>query len=145
MLCLLMQGYDMPIKDNYHDTVITALRKDGWSRIKEQLPLTISTRTVWVDIKAQNTTNGEIIVVEIKGFENIRSPIDYFEDTVGQYMVYRIILEEKGLDYPLYLAVPHQAYSGFFREEIVKVVIEKLDIKLLVFDTNLEEIVLWRS
>lgn len=135
----------MPAKDAYHDIVVTALKKDGWLMVKEQLPLTISTRTLWVDIKAGKIATNDIIIVEIKGFEKIRSPMDYLENVVGQYMVYRVILEEKHLNYPLYLAIPHQAYSSLFAEEIVKLIINKLDIKLLVFDTNLEEIVLWKS
>lgn len=89
-------------------------KKRGGQEIQSQLPLTLSTRTVWIDLKAENATRGEIIVAEIKGFENMRSPIDYLEKAVGQYIVYRIMLEQQSLDYPLYLAIPHKAFSGFF-------------------------------
>ena len=135
----------MPNTDAHHDIVKKALKKDGWLTVKEQLPLTISTRTLWVDIKAEKASTNDIIVVEVKGFEKLRSPMDYLENVVGQYMVYRVILEQKNLNYPLFLAIPHEAYSNLFQEEIVKLIIDKLDIKLLVFDTNLEEIVLWKA
>ena len=134
----------MPAKDAYHDVVVNALKKDGWTSIQEQLPISIATRTIWVDIKAEKPSSSEIIVVEIKGFENLSSPVSYLGNVVGQYVVYRAVLEHKQIKYPLYLAVPHIAYSNFLREEIAQVIINRLDIKLLVFDTSLEEIVLWQ-
>lgn len=135
----------MPAIDKHHNIVITALEKDGWTSIEEQLAISISRRTVWIDIKAENRSSERIIVVEVKGFENLLSPISYLEQVIGQYIVYRVVLEYKKLNYPLYLAVPHTAYIGFLQEELAKTVIEKVDIKLLVYDTNLKEIVLWQT
>jgi hypothetical protein len=42
----------MPAKDLYHDTVKTALIKDGWTITKDPLTLTIGTRPALVDLGA---------------------------------------------------------------------------------------------
>lgn len=57
-------------------------------------------------------------MVEIKGFENMASPVDYLAHVIGQYMLYSIILEALSNPTPLYLAVPLPAYQGFLGEAI---------------------------
>ncbi len=82
-------------------------------------------------------------MVEIKGFENMASPVDYIAHTVGKYVLYRAILDAEGDTTPLYLAVPLQAYQGILDEEIGRVLIEWVKIKLVVFTPENEEIVQW--
>ncbi len=43
----------MPAKDIYHNTVRTALEKDGWTITNDPLPLKIGKRTLNVDLGAQ--------------------------------------------------------------------------------------------
>lgn len=45
---------------------------------------------------------------------------------------------------PLYLAVPADAYAGVLAEELAQRFLEREDVKLIVFDPELEEIVQWR-
>jgi hypothetical protein len=59
----------MPAKDRYHDTVVRALVKDGWSITGEQVELVADERRVWVDIEAAKEVEALIILVEVKGFE----------------------------------------------------------------------------
>jgi hypothetical protein len=42
----------MPNKDHYHDTVIRALGKDGWTITAEQYFVAVGKRRIWIDIEA---------------------------------------------------------------------------------------------
>lgn len=135
----------MSAKDKYHDAVIHALQKAGWQIVSQQERIRIDKRGVFIDIRAVRGDDTVIvqIFVEVKGFENMPSAVEYLESTVGQYVLYRAILETKQSDAALYLAVPEAAYRGILSEEIGQIAIHKLNIKLIVFDTTTEEIVLW--
>jgi hypothetical protein len=132
----------MPAKDKYHDAVVRALEKEGWS-VNAQFALLIGERTVWVDLKANRDAENISILIEIKGFENMASPVDYLARTVGQYVLYQSILEWNEEAIPLYLAVPEVAYEGFFQEPVGQAVIRKTQMKLLVVDVIAEEIITW--
>ena len=43
----------------------------------------------------------------------------------------------------LYLAIPSEAFSGFFQEPDVQEIIQSHRIKLLVYDPRTEEILQW--
>lgn len=62
----------MPAKDFYHDTVKTALIKDGWAITDDPLLLRIRLRSVFVDLGAERLIAAERgtekIAVEIKRF-----------------------------------------------------------------------------
>lgn len=131
----------MPVKDAYHDIVVNALKKDGRVVKTKQLYLTIEDRAVWIDIEAEKTD--QVIVVEVKGFENLRSPLTYLYSVVGQYMVYREILRYLELDYDIFLAVPHEAYETVLHEELSQIIIRNMGIKMTVVDMLTEEIILW--
>lgn len=132
----------MPAKDKYHDAVVHALEKEGWS-VKPQFALLIGDRTVWVDLKARRDTENVSILIEIKGFENMASPIDYLARTLGQYVMYQAILDWNNDATPLYLAVPDEAYRGLFQEDVGQAVIRRVSMKLLVVDVSDKEIVTW--
>ena len=63
----------MPAKDKYHDTVVIALEKAGWTIADEQILLAIDNRHLWVDIQASKEDEARVILVEVKGFEAIPS------------------------------------------------------------------------
>jgi hypothetical protein len=133
----------MPAKDRYHDTVVRALIKDGWTITGEQVELVAAPRRVWVDIEAVKEVDALIILVEVKGFENLRSVIAYLSASVGQYLLYQAALDYSGKNIPLYLAVPAEAYTGVLAEDLAKRFLFREDVKLIVFDPELEEIVQW--
>lgn len=132
----------MPKKDIYHDAVVYALRKDDWIT-REQITFTIGIRRVWVDIQATQSQSQRIILVEVKSFYNLQSQIEYFAHVVGKYLLYRAIIDEEGLNYPLYLAAPKEAYEGFLSEQVAQLMIKQHAIKLLIFDIEAESIVQW--
>jgi hypothetical protein len=62
----------MPAKDIYHNTVRTALEKDGWTITKDPLTLEIGDRSLFVDLGAEKILaaekQGRKIAVEVKSF-----------------------------------------------------------------------------
>lgn len=133
----------MPAKDKYHDAVVRALEKDAWKVTDEQLLLSVGRRRLLVDIEASHEQQNIVVLIEVKGFENMPSPVDYLETAIGQYVLYRAILEFTGRDSSLYMAVPITAYMSIFNEEVGQIAIERLKLKLMIFNPVLEEIVEW--
>jgi hypothetical protein len=63
---------------------------------------------------------------------------------LGQFLNYRVALEEQQPDRVLYLAVPQGAYKTFFNLPFVETVIERFQLSLLVYDPNNEVILEWK-
>lgn len=133
----------MPAKDRYHDVVVRALQKDGWTIIAEQIALSMPARRLWIDIRAQKEAQNALILVEVKGFETPASAVAYLADAIGQCVLYQTILEYVGITDPLYMAVPAAAFAGILGEEIGRQAIRKAQIRVIVFDPEQEEIVRW--
>lgn len=132
----------MPAEDRYHQTVVRILKGTGWRVLKNQYRLTVLDRLVWVDMLAQDT-EGTMALFEVKGFENMRSPVDYLAATIGQYVLYQGILDDTDAILPLYLAVPKAAYEGILAEPIGQIAIQKAKLKLMVFDPYQMEVITW--
>lgn len=131
----------MPAKDHYHDAVKRALIKDGWAIDAEQVTFITADRQVIIDIQASKNYQGEIILVEVKGFE--RSPIEQLAVAIGKLQIYRFVLDDLGKDIPLWLAVPDFAYRGILTEKMGLVMRQQNEIDLLVFSPEREEITAW--
>ncbi|MEB3282116.1 MAG: element excision factor XisH family protein [Lyngbya sp.] len=82
------------------------------------------------------------IAVEIKGFTNPSSIAD-LEQALGQYLIYRAILEEVQPDVLLYLAIRKTTYRTIFSEPIGELVVKKSGVNLLVFESQKQEVVRW--
>jgi hypothetical protein len=134
----------MPAKDRYHDTVVHALQKAGWNIVKEQVSQVVLNRYVLIDLQAYRSEGAILVLIEVKVFDQSVSQIANLSDALGQYLVYQTILDYIGELSPLYLAVPDTAYHGILSEIIGQSVIERYDVKLLVFNAESEEIVTWR-
>lgn len=87
----------------------------------------IENRRLWVDLRATKSDQQMAILVEIKGFENMASPVEYLANTAGQYALYRSVLDYLALDLPLYLAVPQAAYNGILAEAIGRQLLHRTD------------------
>lgn len=133
----------MPAKDRYHDAVVRALRKDGWTILAEQVALSMPTRRVWIDIRAAKGTENVAILVEVKGFERLASPVSYLAETIGQCILYQAILTYAQVTDALYLAVPEAALAGILGEEIGQEALQRAQVHLMLFDPVLEEITQW--
>jgi hypothetical protein len=133
----------LPAKDRYHDTVIRALRKADWTLISEQVAIIVEDRRLWIDIHASKESENLAILIEVKGFESMASPIEYLANATGKYALYRAALDYLKIELPLYMAVPQAAYRGILSEEIGKQTLKRSGVRLLVFDPEREEIVVW--
>lgn len=133
-------------KDIYHDTVKTALQKDGWTITDELFKLTIGSRSVYIDLGAEKLIAAEKegckIAIEIKSFLS-PSPVKDLENALGQYILYRDALKRSQSERILYLAISDEVYLDFFQEEIAQMVIENQQIKLIIFDAKKAEVVKW--
>jgi len=136
----------MPAKDIYHNTVRTALEKDGWTITNDPLTLEIGDRSLFVDLGAEKILaaekQGRKIAVEVKSFLSV-SPVHDLEEALGHYIVYEDILELSEPERTIYLAVREEVYLDIFSEPLGQVLLRKKRLKLIVFDSSREIIIRW--
>ncbi len=136
----------MPAKDIYHDTVKRALQKDGWIITHDPFPLQIGRKRLSADLGAERLINAEKgtqkIVVEVKSFVG-RSDVKDLEQALGQYILYRQVLNEMQSDRSLYLAITQPTFNSVFTIELGQLLLKNQIIKLIVFDDKSEAIVQW--
>ena len=136
----------MPAKDIYHDTVKRALQKDGWIITHDPFPLQIGRKRLSADLGAERLINAEKgtqkIVVEVKSFVG-RSDVRDLEQALGQYVLYRQVLNEMRIDRSLYLAISQPIFNSVFTIELGQVLLKNQIVKLIVFDEKSEAIVQW--
>lgn len=137
----------MPARNIYHDAVAHALIADGWTITDDPLRISFGSRDLYVDLGAERTTIGaekgeQRIAVEIQSFLN-PSPVRDLQEAVGQYDIYRAILAENEPGRMLYLAVPVRVYEGLLTERFGQLIIRSLDLRVLVFDHQKENVVQW--
>lgn len=135
----------MPAKDTYHDALRSALVKDGWTITDDPFRLVWGERDFYVDLGAERVVAaekaGKRIAVEVKSFLGASQMHD-LELALGQFLLYRSILDEQEPDRVLFLAIPDQA-AEIFDEPVGQMLINKHLIKAVVFDPQKEEILRW--
>ncbi len=133
-------------KDIFHDVVCSGLEKEGWTITDDPLFLRFGDAKIYIDLGAEKllaaTKDDEKIAVEIKTFVN-DSVMFGFHVAVGQFINYQVALENLEPSRILYLAVPQVIYDTFFQSLLVQSVIEKYQIKLIIYDPENEVIVKW--
>ncbi|EPF19867.1 XisH family protein [Microcystis aeruginosa] len=133
----------MPAKDIYHDTVRTALDKDGWTITHDPLIIRWGKRDLYIDLGAEKIIAAEKdnqkIAIEIKSFVGKLS-IDDLEKALGQYILYYDLLTKLKSERTLYLAIHQQAFADI-EDPIGQVLLDNKRLKLLIFD-EIEEVIL---
>ena len=136
----------MPAKDLFHNTVKTSLEKDGWEITDENLFIKIDKIELYIDLAAEKILAaekaGQKIAVEVKSFIGV-SVVSEFHTALGQFLNYRSALRKKQPERILYLAVSFDIYDDFFTSSFIQEVIAEHQVRLLIFDPNREEVVLW--
>lgn len=136
----------MPAKDIYHDAVKNALIKDGWLITDDPYFIKYEDAELSADLAAENPIaaerGGEKIVVEVKSFVG-KSLMYDFHGALGQYIVYRNLIQLTEPEYTLYLAIDPLVYEDFFQRKSVQAVIKDNRVFLIVVDTAKEELVKW--
>jgi glutamine cyclotransferase len=136
----------MPAKDIYHEMVKNALTKDGWTITDDPLKLIIGSRSLYVDLGAEKLIAAQKeeqkIAVEIKSFLS-PSPINDLENALGQYVLYQNILKVTDIERILYLAIRNEVYDDLFTEPIGQLLLNNKQIKLIVFNSDRQELSQW--
>ena len=136
----------MPRRDLYHDKVVRDLEREGWTVTDDPLRLAYGGRNLYVDLGAENllgaSKGGRQIAVEIKSFASLSDLAD-LENALGQFVLYRDILEEVEPERQLYLAVPRFAYESTFRDQFGQLVVAKQELRIIVFEVDKEESLRW--
>ena len=138
----------MSAKDIFHDTVRLALEKDGWVITDDPLYIKVGGTEMYIDLTAEKLIAAQKadrkIAVEIKSFLR-ESEMTEFHLALGQFLNYRLALKQKLPEIILYLAIPTDTYDTLFQRQFIQDAVEEYQIKLLVFEANKQEIVLWRN
>lgn len=135
----------MPKLNQCHEQIAHALRKDGWKVNSKPFRLRREKRLVFVDILATRQINGtrqEILLSEVKCFPNRDSTTVDLYIALGQYLVYRAMLDELNNKTPLYLAVPEEAYNQIFDAVALRAVHDNR-VKMIIVDLETESILRW--
>jgi XisH protein len=139
----------MSAKDIFHDKVKTALIKDGWTITDDPFSLKWDdNENLFVDLAAEKVIAAEKgkdkIAVEIKTFIGKSTMYD-LHLAIGQFLVYQTALEEKEPDRILFLAVPIEILNEVFLKPKAIKLTQKVNLKIIGFDIETEEIVQWKK
>ncbi len=97
--------WDAP--DLYHNAVKSALIKEDWVIVADPYRIQYKDVDLYADLAAERPIaaerEGQKIVVEIKSFVG-RSLMSDFHNAVGQYTVYRSLIQATEPEYQLYSA-----------------------------------------
>lgn len=136
----------MSARNTFHELVRTALENEGWTITHDPYHIDLGFVDFYIDLGAEQLLaaikDGKKIAVEIKTFL-AASTISEFHTAIGQFINYRIALEEDDAERLLYLAVPLDVYKRFFKYSFIQKVIQRNQIPLLVYDTEKREIAQW--
>lgn len=135
-------------KDLFHQAVKQALIKNGWTITSDPLIIRIERVKLEIDLAAEKVFAAEKdeqkIAVEVKSFIN-PSAISDFHNALGQFLNYRLALEMTEPKRILYLAVPIDIFNTFFQERFTQAAILQYTIKIIAYEPNTEEIILWKN
>lgn len=136
----------MPRKDLYHQVVADALEQDGWTITDDPYHLAYGGKNFYIDLGAERllgaVKDSRKIAVEIKSFTG-PSEVFQLELALGQYRLYQHLLAENDSDRSLYLAISDDVYWEIFNDPVGLLILEKEQMRLVVFDPVSERIVKW--
>ncbi len=135
----------MPSFDQCHDQVKRALQKDGWRIVEEQAPMVLGNRRAFIDLRGTRAINGsrlQMMFLEVRCFPDSQNTNHELYTAVGQYILYRAMLNELEVDVPLYLSIPESIFNDLYDAPVQRVVRES-QIKIVVVNLDQERIVQW--
>jgi len=137
----------MSVRDVFYGSVRRALEKDGWTITHDPWQIKVAEVELLIDLGAERLIaaekQGEKIAIEVKTFSR-SSAISEFHTALG-FLSYRFALEERDPERRLFLAVPQEPYRTFFSRGFAQIMMERYQLKILVYEPVLEEIVSWKS
>lgn len=136
----------MPRLDIIHNAVRNALIKDGWLITDDPYVIQYRRTVLYADLGAERPIaierNGQKLVVEVKSFVGA-SKIQDLKEALGQYDIYRYLLEEIAPDRKLYVAVSNVVYNIFFTQDVTQLILNKHQLPIIVVDIETEEVLQW--
>jgi len=136
----------MPARDSIHEVVKEAIIKDGWEITDDPYVVAYGERFVFIDLGASGfigtQQENQLIAIEIKQFGR-QSSVSDLQQAIGQYTLYRMLLNQVDRSRDIYLTVSQVTYNGIFSEPIGQLVITELPLKLIVINLNKKEISQW--
>lgn len=137
----------MARRDVYHDIVVEALEKDGWTVTDDPLRFYVDDTKLEIDLAAETVIIGaeqgnRLIAVEIKSFVGA-SIINETQKLLGQIDMYLLVLAEQDPDRELIAAIPLKFYNLLSEKPFLKRVIENKQLRMFVFDEVDQSIVRW--
>jgi hypothetical protein len=123
------------------------LEADGWTITDDPLRVPFGGRNLFVDLAAERITIGaergnERIAVEIQSFLS-PSPMFDLERALGQYGLYQVALSDIEPKRELYLGISDRVFEQLFADRFGQLIIEKMNVKILVFDESAQKVVQW--
>ena len=136
----------MSAKDQFHDLVKNALVSEGWTITHDPYRIELSFTDLYIDLGAERLIaaqrSNEKIAIEVKSFV-ASSTISEFHAAIGQFINYRLALEDEEPERMLYLAVPRAIYDRFFNYPFIQKSIKRNQVSLIVYDTSQPRISQW--
>jgi len=136
----------MPKLDFIHFSVKNALIKDGWEVTDDPYIIEYVKTRLYADLGAERPIaaerGGQKIVIEVKSFLGT-SKFQDLKEALGQYDIYRYLLEETAPERKLYVAISNEAYQNFFSQAVIQLILDKHQLPLIIVDIEVEEIVKW--
>lgn len=145
----------MPRRDAIHYIVKRALVANGWQITDDPYVISYGERFLFVDLAASEerskrakgrfigaVRNSQLIAVEIKEFRG-QSAVAALEQAIGQYTLYRLLLNQIDPQRQLYLAVSDVDYDQILSEPIGELVINELPLNVVVVNQETEEVQQW--
>ncbi|MCA2552359.1 MAG: XisH family protein [Microcystis sp. M04BS1] len=118
----------MSARDKFHGLVKHDLENEGWTITHDPYTIDLGFVDFYLDLGAERLLaaikDDEKIAVEIKTFL-AASAISEFHTAIGQFINYRIALEDNDPKRLLYLAIPADIYKRFFQNTFIQTVIHK--------------------
>ncbi len=137
----------MPQLDRHHFAVSRALEKDGWLIVRHNMGLLLDRTYVYIDIEARRSdafreVPPPAIGVEVKVLAP-RRVTEQIERALGQYIIYRSLIEDAYPSHVCYLALSERDYRRHLSGPNYRRVFQTNRIHLLIFDEVREEVVQW--
>lgn len=135
-------------RDLYHAALRTALEKEGWQITADPYKIRYGRVNYEVDLAAENVfaaeRGPERIAIEIKSFIK-ESIANEFHAALGQFLNYKLILENIDPERRLYLAVRQEVFENFFQYPFTQEAVARYGVNILVFQPATQEVVLWKN
>ncbi len=136
----------MSRKDRFHEAVRNALEKEGWTITHDPLPLKVGNLRLQADLGAEKLIaaqkDNQKIAVEIKSFLRASKITDFYQ-AFGQFLPYKVALKRVEPERIIYLAIPDSTYEALFGELLIQDLLVEYPVKLIIYNSDKEEIKSW--